>query len=128
MTVHYSAHGCALDKLVCGTWKLRVNGDQINVLDYFWLDQRTTPTANPSDLGFLTVDGLFHEIDSILSDGPFSTDGFPVDYTIQFDPVLGYPTEIKRNGRQGRNAPVSTEVYHLGMYKGIQGLKIIKTK
>jgi len=128
MTTSFSAKGCALDKMVCGTWKLRVSGDKINILEYSWMDGPTTPTAGPSDLDFLTVDSLFREIDATLADGPFAKDGFPLDYTIRFDPTLGYPIEISRQGRQGRNSLLSSEVWHLGIDKEIRSLKMIRSK
>ena|SRR5437899_3295558 len=128
MVVRFSTKGCGLDPLVCGICKLDISGDDIRILEYSWVDGPRAPLAGPSDLEFLTVDSLFREVDETLAHGPFNHDGFPLDYTIKFDPTLGYPTEIERQGRQGRNRGISSEAWHLGIYKEVQSLEVIRSK
>src|SRR5206468_3554905 len=81
---------------------------QVTVLSY------TTPTpsapngtpesnpqaADPAPLSKdKTIAGLFDRIEKSLASGPFRCDSQQgsvlYDYTVKFDPVLGYPTLIK---------------------------------
>ena len=130
MVVHYSQYHCGIDPTDCGTWTLRVDGDKIDILKYkpLYSTANLQPLLKPGDLKFLTVDHLFQEADRILSSGPYSRGQFPLDYTVKFDPVLGYPIEISRQGRQPSKGFVSTEGWHLGQRKEIYSLKVFKNR
>jgi hypothetical protein len=127
MVVRYSRPRCGIDPTDCGTWTIRVDGDEIDVLRYKPLYSRVNlePVIKPDDLKFLTVDSLFQEADRILTSGPYSKGQFPLDYTVKFDPVLGYPVEISQQGRQPSKGFVSTEGWRLGQAKKIYTLKVL---
>jgi hypothetical protein len=96
--------GCA----GCGTYKLNVKDKQVTVLSYTTstpgtpgqvqenIPQAADPVTVSKDR---TVDRLFERIDKILASGPYRCDGKQgavlYDYTVKFDPVLGYPTLIQ---------------------------------
>jgi hypothetical protein len=83
-----------------------------------------------------TVDKLFTRVADILSNGPFEmgevgTDmfAFYYDYDIQFDPALGYPTNIKRNGRAPshweKEGIFSSGPSHYSYFISVKSLKVI---
>jgi hypothetical protein len=128
MVINYGAQGCGLDPRTCGTWKLRVKGDRIDILGYSWFDVPTNPSATPADLKFLTVDSLFREVDETLNNGPFVGGPFALDYTVKFDPALGYPTEIQRQARQPSSGYVSTDGWPVYYQKDVHSLKVTRSK
>jgi hypothetical protein len=130
--VVYTQKGCGLaEPIICGTWTLKVRGDEIEIIGYKWINDQITrdPSVMPEDLRFLTVDGLFVEVNRLLRDGPFtySRDIF-LDYDVQFDPQMGYPTAINRYGRAASGTPTSSMVWHLGDYRQVKSFMVLKQK
>jgi Family of unknown function (DUF6174) len=92
----------------CGTYKLNVKDKQVTVLSYT-TSTLSTPSealgnnlqaADPNTVSTdKTIDRMFERIEKILTSGPYRCDGKQgavlYDNTVEFDPVLGYPTLIK---------------------------------
>jgi hypothetical protein len=130
--VVYTQKGCGLvEPIICGTWTLKVRGDDIEIIDYKWINDQITrdPSVMPEDLRFLTVDGLFVETDRLLRDGPFTySSDILLDYDVQFDPQMGYPSAINRHGRASSDEFVSSMVWHLGDYRQVKNFVVLKKK
>jgi hypothetical protein len=58
-----------------------------------------TPLPNPGDLKFLTIETLFTRIGEALATKPWDINGsesqIPLDYKVEFDPALGYPSLLQ---------------------------------
>jgi len=114
--------------LGCGTYTLHIKDNQATITSYI----TTTVSAFyhypdydlPMDKG-ATVDRLFDEVDSILTSGPFrcasSSEQLLFDYTVEFDPELGYPTMIKTDARGGGTAECGGS-----SIEAVKSLKVIK--
>lgn len=91
-----------------GTWDLRVNGGQIDVVSYS-KDGVTpiTPVAPTTGdtLNFLTVDARFAVIEHRLTALQLLGVDAEVDYVVAFDPTLGYPISIEIKQKPGVARP-----------------------
>ncbi|HEX9988830.1 MAG TPA: hypothetical protein VGE45_10195 [Chloroflexia bacterium] len=92
------------------------------------------------DYEWATVDGLFNHVEDTLRGGPFqsgdiSNDQFAFfyDYVIAFDPDVGYPSEIRRNGRapnhwsEGATFIKTSGPAHTSYFISIKALNILKS-
>jgi hypothetical protein len=86
--------------LYAGTLTLRVKGGEVVEIINFERGGRAvgTPLPDPKELKFLTVEALFERIGEALASKPWevsSESDIPLDYRIEFDPTLGYPTMLQ---------------------------------
>ncbi len=128
MVVSYRVKSCGLGRFnACGTWKLRVDGDKVTILEYARFDTPSETGATGEDVKFLIVDGLFQEIKKTISGGPFEKMGYPLDYVISFDDGKGYPRDIRVDGRQRNDGSWSSLPLHAYKYIQVQSLSVLQT-
>jgi hypothetical protein len=96
MVVEYQAFS-----FYAGTFTLRVKGGEVVEVISFERGGRSTgtPLPNPTDLKFLTVETAFARVGEALATKPWDTNGseskIPLDYKVEFDPALGYPSLLQ---------------------------------
>jgi hypothetical protein len=95
MVVEYQAFS-----LYAGTLTLRVKGGEVVEVVNFERSGRAagTPIPDLAQLNFLTVEALFEKVGSALAAKPWevsSESDIPLDYQVEFDPTLGYPTLVQ---------------------------------
>ncbi len=78
---------------LAGSWELHVTKDAIEPTSFSRSGTPTTPTPG-QDLYLLTVDGIFNNIDRVLTDTAQSEQTYAFQYKVQFDPDKGYPTHF----------------------------------
>ena len=86
--------------LYAGTLTLRVKGGEVVEIVNFERGGRAagTPIPDLTQLKFLTVEALFEKIGEALASKPWdvsSASDIPLDYKVEFDPTLGYPTLVQ---------------------------------
>jgi hypothetical protein len=117
--------------LGCGTYTLKVHGKDVTLLNYV---SPTVGYASPAGQDELSqsyiIDGLFADVDRMVTAGPMRCDRFPetliFDYTIRFDPQLGYPTFIGETSRDTEGHPMSTLECGGGILTEVRSFKVIK--
>ena len=130
MVVSYRVKSCAIgigNFNSCGTWTLRVEGDRVSIVQYALFDKPTQTEATGEDVRFLTIDGLFQEVEKTIDEGPFEQMGFPLDYVINFDDGKGYPRDIRVDGRQRNDGGWSSFPLHVYRYIEVQSLSVMRT-
>ena len=89
----------------CGTYTLRVIGNQLSVLGYISPTLSVYTVRDEETPKELTIEKLFERIDSLLRERPFECEfeapQFVFYYTIKFDPRLGYPQYIEKRSSGG---------------------------
>ncbi|HYO48593.1 MAG TPA: DUF6174 domain-containing protein [Chloroflexia bacterium] len=86
--------------LYAGTLTLRVKGGEVVEVINFERGGRAagTPIPDLTQLKFLTVEALFEKIGEALAMRPWevsSESDVPLDYKVEFDPTLGFPTLLQ---------------------------------
>jgi uncharacterized protein DUF6174 len=86
--------------LYAGTLTLRVKGGEVVEVINFERGGRAagTPIPDLTQLNFLTVEALFEKIGEALATKPWevsSESDVPLDYKVEFDPTLGFPTLLQ---------------------------------
>jgi hypothetical protein len=84
-----------------GTFTLLVEGGEVVEVISFERGGRGagTPLPNPADLKFLTIETAFARVGEALATKPWDINGseskIPLDYMVEFDPALGYPSLLQ---------------------------------
>lgn len=86
--------------LYAGTLTLRVEGGEVVEVINFERGGRAagTPIPDLTQLNFLTVEALFEKVGEALASTPWevsSESDIPLDYQVEFDSTLGYPTLVQ---------------------------------
>lgn len=128
MVVSYRVKSCGWGGFnQCGTWKLRVEGDKVSILEYTKFDTPSETNATGEDVRFLTIESLLQEVEKTIDEGPFEEMGFPLDYVINFDDGKGYPRDVRVDGRQRNDGNFSSYPLHVYRYIQVQSLSVLRT-
>lgn len=115
-----------------GRWTLHVTGDAVQVVRGPGSESDVPRPASEYEQAY-SIKGLFAQVDEILTSGLCPWTGvwaFPMEYTVRFDEILGYPTYIERRAWEpdfwADEGRYSSAPAHSSFDITVESLKILK--